>query len=392
MKKLFTMLLCLSLLFCALPLGSAAAAEETPTFQDVYDNQWFTDDVKYIFQHSLMDGDTEQTFSPEAPLTRLVLTEALFRIEGCPSAPNAGFTDVVDSEAPALNWAVSKHIVTGYGDGTFGPHDPVTREQMAAILYRYVTYLGLDKGERADLSIFSDSQSINAYAREPIAWATAVGLINGMGDGYFAPFGTAQRSHGAALLHRFCTNILALPAPQDPPRFIPASSPDVVFCELDGIDFCFASGVGGWSTNLTIAADGSFSGVFHDSDMGDQGPAYPNGTVYYCSFSGRFGNVQKVELSNGSGYYTMQLLSLEPDQVLGTVEYEDGIKYIYSEPYGLEHSTTFFLFPAGMDTDELPSAYVDWVSMPMAWGSQIPKHLPFWGLYNVDQGNGFFSE
>lgn len=391
-SKLFIVLLCLSLLFCALPLG-AAAAEEFPTFWDVCDGHWFMEDVKYIYQHGLMDGGFEWGFYPEDPLTRLVLTEALFRIEGSPNAPDAGFTDVEDYEAPALNWAASKHIVTGYGDGTFGPNDPVTREQMAAILHRYVTYKGLDKGERADLSAFSDSQLINDYARIPFAWANATGLINGVGGGLVDPYGIAQRSHGAALIRRFCENILALPSPQNPPCFIPAEFLDEkVFQELDSVQFCFSSGAGAWNTWLTISPDGSFSGVYHDSDMGDQGPGYPNGTVYYCSFSGRFGNVQEAEYFKGSGYYSMWLKSLHLDHEPGKVEYRDGVKYVYSEPYGLEHSAEFFLIPAGTYTDELPLDYLEWVSRPMAWGNNVPQSLPFWGLYNVDQGHGFFSE
>ncbi len=107
----------------------------------------------------------------------------------------------------AVAWASDNEIVTGYGDGIFGPNDPITREQMSAILYRYAIYKGYNVAERADISAFSDYEDISDYARESIAWANAAGLINGMDASTILPQGEATRAQIAAILHRFCENI-----------------------------------------------------------------------------------------------------------------------------------------------------------------------------------------
>ena len=107
----------------------------------------------------------------------------------------------------AVAWGAANGIVTGYDNGNFGPNDPITHEQMAAILYRYAGYKGYDVSKQANLSEFTDSAQISGYAQIPLAWAKANSLINGMGDGILGPRGSATRVQVAVILMRFCQNI-----------------------------------------------------------------------------------------------------------------------------------------------------------------------------------------
>ena len=121
------------------------------------------------------------------------------------SADSAGFTDVADGDwyATAVNWAASEGIVGGFGDGTFQPNAAITREQMAAILMNYAEYKGQDVTARADLSGYTDADTVSAWATDAVQWANAEGLINGMSDTQLAPKGSATRAQVAAILQRF---------------------------------------------------------------------------------------------------------------------------------------------------------------------------------------------
>lgn len=154
-------------------------------------------------------------------------------------------------------------------------------------------------------------------------------------------------------------------------------------------EFYFSSGAGGWGTELSLAPDGSFTGEFHDSDMGTTGPGYPYGTVYVCSFSGRFGDVKRVDEYTCS----MRLLDLTTERVIGDEWIEDEVRYVSSDPYGLEDADEFLVYLPGSYVRGLPREFVTWVSMPRAWGPEDrPVLLPFYGLYNVANEAGFSGE
>lgn len=158
-----------------------------------------------------------------------------------------------------------------------------------------------------------------------------------------------------------------------------------LFQELEGKTFMFSSGVGGWHTELTFGANGSFQGLYIDSEMGDSADAYPGGTVYECSFSGNF--VDAVQLDNET--YSMHIGALSYDKQPGTQEIRDGMRYLYSEPYGMEDADLFYIYLPGRYTGDLPQEFLEWVSMPNAW-SDVPAVLPMWGLYNEGGKAGFF--
>lgn len=384
-KRISALVLVLVMLCGALPV-SAGAADVYPTFSDVGTGQWFLDDVKYVWQQGLMDGVIDFQFYPEDSMDRLTMVTVLHRIEGKPTAPSAGFTDVYLEDAPAVDWAASQGIVEGYGDGRFGPFDKINREQMAAIMFRYVSRKGLDKGERAPLTGFTDYKNISDWAKEPLAWAVAKELINGMGDGTVNPWGGAKRCEGAAVAHRFCEKVLNLPLRDDAPEFVPAQLHNEIFKQLAGKKFIFGSGIGAWGTSLEVEADGSFTGTYYDSNMGDMGPGYPSGTAYYCSFRGKFTEAKKLD----DYTYSMKRSVMEYDNVPGTEEIIDGVKYIYSEPYGMEGDGYFKVYLPGRSTADLSESVMGWLMGPNGW-RKPPAILPVWVIHNVDEELAFSS-
>ena len=172
-------------------------------FSDVSADDWFYDPVVWIYNEGLMTGTSATMFEPNTSTTRAMIVSMLARLENVTGAESAGFSDVADSDwyADAVNWAASEGIVGGFGDNTFQPNSPITREQMASILYRYAEYKGLDVSARVDLSIYSDQPS--AWAEDVMQWAVAEGLFNGVTDDQLQPQGNATRAQVAAILQRF---------------------------------------------------------------------------------------------------------------------------------------------------------------------------------------------
>lgn len=179
-------------------------------FTDVYDRDWFFSDVAYVAQNGLMRGTSSDKFSPYSTTTRAMIVTVLYRMEGEPDAGENSFIDVPDGEyyTDAVAWASENGIVNGYGQGRFGPNDSITREQLAAILYRYSVYKGYDVsvGEGTNILSFDDIAELSDYAFTSMQWACGAGLIGGMGDGRLAPKGNATRCQIAAVLHRYCDN------------------------------------------------------------------------------------------------------------------------------------------------------------------------------------------
>ncbi len=183
----------------------------TNPFYDMSANDWFYKDVSYVVENGLMSGTTAVSFEPEAPITRAMLVAVLYRLEDSPRAGVPDFADVAPDMwyAPSIAWAAENNIVYGY-DGNFRPDDVLTREQLAAILYRYAAYKGLNIDTRADLSVYTDAAAISDWALPAVRWANAEGLIVGVTDATFVPGGTASRAHTAAILTRFCQQLLRL--------------------------------------------------------------------------------------------------------------------------------------------------------------------------------------
>lgn len=181
--------------------------EPAMPFTDVNENDWFYDVVLYAYDNGLMTGVSATEFAPNQTTTRGMIVSMLARLEGVTSAEDAGFADVAANDwyATAVNWAASVGVVNGYEDNTFRPNAPITREQMAAILYNYADYKGYDVSARADLSDYADAASISSWAEDVLAWANAEGLINGMTATTIDPQGATTRAQTAAMFERFLT-------------------------------------------------------------------------------------------------------------------------------------------------------------------------------------------
>ena len=177
-------------------------------YTDVTSDEWFFDDVRYVWDNGLIDGVTEDAFEPEANVTRAVLIEALWRAEGRPEAESAGlFTDVAEDNAfaGAIAWAKETGIANGYDDGRFGIDDVVTREQTAAFLYRYAQYKKMDVsvGEDTNILSFDDIDTASEYAIPALCWACGADILRGDGNGCLRPADTVTRAELSAQLNRF---------------------------------------------------------------------------------------------------------------------------------------------------------------------------------------------
>lgn len=180
-------------------------------FGDVKTADWFYNDVKYVYEKGMMAGTAADVFAPNATTTRAMIVTILYRLEGSPAVTGtSSFVDVPAGQwyTDAVNWAAANQIVKGTSATTFAPNDSITREQMAAILYRYAQYKGYDVTKKADLSGYSDNGQVSAYAKDALAWANAAKLINGVTNTTLAPQGNATRAQVSAILHRFCDGVV----------------------------------------------------------------------------------------------------------------------------------------------------------------------------------------
>ncbi len=192
------------------PPNSKPAAESSGTgwdcpFIDVEENDWFYNAVRENYINGLMRGTSEITFSPDDPVSRGMVAATLWRMENTPLAEESTFIDVPADQyyAQAVAWASSVYVVDGFDTEHFAPDGPITREQLAAVLYRYAAYKGYDTSTQAPLNNFADQDTISDYAKPAIAWAVGESYMSGMEDGTLQPKGVASRAQFASLLRHF---------------------------------------------------------------------------------------------------------------------------------------------------------------------------------------------
>ena len=175
-------------------------------FTDVSEKDWFYSDVMFVYENGLMLGTSKALFSPHGTATRGMMATILWRMEGSPAPKGKNsFTDVESGKwyADAITWTAENGIFAGYGKDKFGPDDPITREQLAAIFYRYADYKGYDLTVKGNLDKFKDADKITDYAKTAMQWAVGSGLMKGKSGNLLDPQGTATRAEIAAMLHRF---------------------------------------------------------------------------------------------------------------------------------------------------------------------------------------------
>ena len=175
-------------------------------FTDVFEKDWFYGDVMFVYENGLMLGTSKTLFSPHGTATRSMMATILWRMEGSPAPKGKNsFTDVEAGKwyADAITWTEENGIFAGYGKDKFGPDDPITREQLAAIFYRYADYKGYDLTVKGNPDTFKDADKITDYAKTAMQWAVGSGLVKGKSGNLLDPQGTATRAEIAAMLHRF---------------------------------------------------------------------------------------------------------------------------------------------------------------------------------------------
>ena len=197
----------------AVTISASFAEEELVSslpFTDVSVDDWFYDMVEYVYDNGIMTGTSGTTFEPNATLTRAMMATVLWAMEGNPTAGSGSYTDVSSGDwyYNAVRWATSAGVVNGVGDNTFAPNDPLTREQMAVMLYAYAVYKGYDTAASTAAESFNDSGEISGWALTAMNWAVDNGLLGGKPGNLLDPTGSATRAEIATILRNFCENIV----------------------------------------------------------------------------------------------------------------------------------------------------------------------------------------
>ena len=217
-KQLIVTLIAAATLTAAVP--TAFAAVEDTGFSDVAADAWYAGAVEYVRDNGLMSGTSATTFEPEGTMTRAMLATTLYRAAGSPAVSGSdSFTDTADGAwyADAILWASQRGVISGYGNGLFGTNDPVTREQIATILWRYAGSPSADAGQD-----FADESEIASYAAAEVDWARANGVVSGVDGNRFLPGSNATRAQVATIPR----NYLTMSAPVEPEQ--PSEEPRVL--------------------------------------------------------------------------------------------------------------------------------------------------------------------
>ena len=209
-----------ALLAAVLLLPAGGTANAAGGFADVRPDAWYTEAITYCVDNGWMQGTSALYFEPEAEMRRAMLTAVLHRVSGAETgAVTTGFTDVAADSwySSSVTWALESGLITGYGDGRFGPDDALTREQLVTLLWRYAG----SPAPAGDAAGFTDGPEIAGWAAQAVAWAVEAGLIEGRPDGGFDPQAVATRAEAAAILTRFLAE-----APEEEPEETPALRPN----------------------------------------------------------------------------------------------------------------------------------------------------------------------
>ena len=225
LKRMASILTTLALML-ALSIPAFAAVEDTG-FADVDANAWYADAAVYCRDNGLMSGTSGTTFSPDTAMTRSMLATVLYQLAGSPAVTGSdAFTDTADGAwySDAVLWASQEGIISGYGNSLFGANDPVTREQIATILWRYSGSPAAEAG-----TAFADAGDIASWAVSAVDWARANGYVNGVDGNRFDPDGTATRAQVATILMRYDQGSqTTIPEPTPEPTPDPDEGTDVL--------------------------------------------------------------------------------------------------------------------------------------------------------------------
>lgn len=325
-KRFLSMLLTLCMLLSLLPSTVFAANSNVP-FTDVKETDWFYDAVGYVYENGMMSGTGNNQFSPNVTTTRGMIVTILYRLEGSPAVSTASFDDVAAGEyyANGVSWAAANGVVSGYGNNLFGPNDPITREQMAAILYRYTQHKEYETTVTGDVSSFTDGASVSSYAVEPMNWAVSAGLFSGVGSNMLNPTGNTTRAQVATILMRFCDLLGITPIETYTVTFdynygdkgtyktVTVKAGDVAAQPAaptrSGYSFCgwYTKATGGekYDFDTTVTADLTLYAHWSKSTTAEPGTDDPENQIYTVTFEANGGSAvepQSVEYGKTVAY------------------------------------------------------------------------------------------
>ena len=178
--------------------------------KDVDQKAWYREYVDYVVENGIMKGVSDDMFGPEVTTSRAMIVTILYALEGRPAmSETSSFNDVEAGSwyANAVAWAVANNIVSGYGDGMFGPSDDITREQFMAIMYKYAVFKGMDISDDADISAYDDQSAVSGWATASVKWAISKGLISGRTETTIAPGEEAIRAEAAVVFMKFIESL-----------------------------------------------------------------------------------------------------------------------------------------------------------------------------------------
>lgn len=215
----------------------SVVSKRTASFRDIPQNAYYAEAARYCLEHGLVSGTAEGVFSPNMVLSRGMLVTILWRNEKSPAAGNAEFTDLKPGAyyEEAVSWASEQRIVSGYGNGKFGPDDPIQRQQLAVILYRYAQYQGQDVTVTGT-SPFADESAISDYAKTAVSWAREKGIVAGKSGNRFDPQGKTTRAEAVTMLYRYLEQpVTEIPMPEEStPALTPTPTPVPPSLPYDG--------------------------------------------------------------------------------------------------------------------------------------------------------------
>ena len=182
-----------------------SSSADDKVFTDVSKDDWYYDNIAYVYASGLMNGTGEESFSPDMPTTRAMIVTILYRLEGEPATNNSSFSDVpTDSYyAKAVSWAQENNIVNGISSNKFAPTKEITREQLMTILFRFAEYKDYELSSRISLVDYEDAEIISKYASDAFSWAMATKVATGRTEKYLKPKASATRAEVAAAFQNF---------------------------------------------------------------------------------------------------------------------------------------------------------------------------------------------
>ncbi len=382
-RRKMTSVLLATVMALGLPVSAFAAS-----YEDVGAGAWYKEAVDFVSERGIMTGTAEGVFSPDALTTRGMVVAMLYRMEGEPSLtnyPSLGYpyedVDVNAYYGHAVYWARYHEIVSGYSWEKFGPNDPVTREQLAAILYNYGAYKGLDMSEHASSMAFVDFGDISDWALAAIEWNVAQGILGGNENHELLPRYSATRAQVASVMMRM-VNVLENPSSEYPK--------DVTSLPLDlPTDFIYASGAGAWASGFTLNSNLAFAGNYHDTDMGPM-------EVFYSYFNGQF-SPNITQLNDYTYRLTLESIDVYGDEAYPGGDFVDeyGLHHIYVDrPVGLEMDASggggicmeYYLY-----TPEAPVATMNETFFATRPWLRNRTTLDCYGLENAATHQGFFA-